>query len=339
MTRRIRLKDIAEDLGLAVITISKALRDSPDISAATRARVQEKARDLGYQPNWAARSLAGRQTNVIGMIVPDLVHPFFSAVAKTVSSELRKHDYYVLIASTDEDPALEDEEVRSLVGRQIDGLILASARSSIDAASPVSGLAGSGVPLVLVDRHPSNVRAHYVGVNDRQVGVLAARHLLSRGYRRLAHIGGRQISPAEERLEGFRSEIQEQGMSLPPEYVVQPTSADADPERGGSEAMKRLCTLSQPPDAVFCFNDMIAIGAMGAANELGLSIPKDIAIIGSANVPYGSMLRTSLTTIDQDCVDIGRRAARLMLRLIEQKGQGRLRRLLVEPMLVQRAST
>ena len=182
-----RLKDIAKDLNLSVVTISKVLRDHPDISQETRQRVLKRMKELNYRPNLAARALVTGRSYIAGLVVPDLVHPFFGQVAKGLSQGLRKKGYSVVLSSSEDDPELERQEIELLLARRVDVLIVASTQSTVESFQRLTELK---VPYVLIDRKFDGLAANFVGVDDGAVGALATTHLIDVGCRRIAHIGG-----------------------------------------------------------------------------------------------------------------------------------------------------
>src|SRR5689334_7947420 len=182
-----RLKDIAQDLNISVVTVSKVLRDHPDIGPETRQRVLQRMKELNYRPNLAARALVSGRTHAIGLIVPDLVHPFFGQVAKALAGVLRAKGYSLVLSSSDDDPALEQEEVEQLLARRVDVLVVASAQCDPEKFRHVQELK---TPLILIDRKIESLATHCVGIDDVEAGRIATQHLLDVGCRNLAHIGG-----------------------------------------------------------------------------------------------------------------------------------------------------
>ena len=332
----VRMKDIARDLGVSVVTVSKVLRNHSDISAETRERVLKRVKELNYRPNLAARALVTGRTNMVGLVVPDLVHPFFAEVAKGISSVLRKKGYGLVISSSEEDPELERQEIDDLLARRMDVLILASTQWTVEAFRRIESL---NTPYVLIDRKFTGLASHFVGVDDERVGAMATKHLIEQGCRRIAHIRGRETSPAIGRFEGYRRALREHGLAFDSRYVVTGSSADDAGEVSGYRAMQRLLDLEKWPDAVFCFNDSIALGAMKAIFEAGLNVPKQIAIVGCGNFSYTGLLRVPLTTVDQQSSAIGVEAAKLALRAARAKKPIRPKEILLEPKLVARASS
>jgi LacI family transcriptional regulator len=329
-----RMIDIARDLGVSLMTVSKALRSHSDISEQTRARVMKRARELDYRPNWIARSLVTRRTYVIGLVIPDLMHSFFAEVAKGVTRKFEPLNYQIVIANSDENAAIEERQVELLMARSVDGLIIASSQPS-GRRTLFATLASRGVPYVLIDRSPSGLDANFVGVKDEEIGAMATEHLIEQGCRRIAHIRGPAIAPGTGRLRGYGRALARHGLKAPPEYVVSGQHSDGS----GYEAMRQLLKLTPPPDGVFCYNDPVAAGAIKAVLEMGLNVPNDVAIIGAGNVHYSDLLRVPLSTIDQSSSAIGETAAELLVTCIESKTPVPVKRILIAPQLIVRESS
>ena len=307
----VRMKDIAQDLGVSVMTVSKALRNHTDISEKTRDRVLARARKLGYQPNWIARSLVTRRTHMVGLVIPDMMHSFFAEVAKGVTQKFQPLGYQIVISNSDENAELEESQIQLLLARAVDGLIIASAQTSGKNRS-FQSMRASKVPFVLIDRVPPGVDAHFVGVKNEEIGALATSHLIEQGCRRIAHIRGPAISTGNLRLQGYRRALAKAGLNQPPEYVVRGDHGD---ERG-YVAMRQLLQLKKRPDGVFCFNDPVAAGAIQAILEAGLRVPDDVAVVGAGNVHYSDQLRVPLTTVDQSSLLTGEKAAEMLAKCI-----------------------
>jgi LacI family transcriptional regulator len=330
----VTMLDIAKGLNVSVVTVSKVLRNQGKISAATRRRVLRRAKELNYRTNWIARSLVTRRTYTIGLLLPDFTHPFFAEIAKAVAEAVRPHGYHVVISYFEEDASLERNEAESLVARQVDGLIVASAQPP-ERIELFEGIRKRKVPFVLIDRPIPGARASFVGADNEAIGRLATNHLIEQGCRRIAHLRGPALGIAAERLAGYRRTLEQRDFPIPANYVVQARYDD----NSGYEAMRKLLRARPMPDGVFCFNDPVAIGAMKAILEAGLTIPDDIAVVGAGNVHYSDLLAVPLTTVDQGTRQIGSRAAELLLEQIGSKRALRPKRILIKPKLVVRQST
>ena len=328
----VTMQDIARGLNVSVVTVSKVLRNKGKISVATRRRVLRRAKELNYQTNWIARSLVTRRTFTIGLLLPDFTHPFFAEIAKAIAETVRPHGYHVIISYFEENPKLEKNEAESLLARQVDGLILASAQSGADAFEHIQR---RKVPFVLIDRPIAGVQASFVGVDNEAIGQLATIHLVERGCKRVAHLRGPGIGIATGRMEGYRRALAKRNLPVSSRYVIEAGYQDCT----GHDAMRKLLRAKPIPDGVFCYNDPVAIGAMRAISEVGLRVPDDIAVVGAGNVHYSDFLAVPLTTVDQGTSEIGKRAADLLLERIVSKRALRPKRVLIEPKLVIRQST
>lgn len=331
----VRLKDIAEDLGISAVTVSKAIRGGRDIGEKTRNRVLKRMRELNYHPNMMARGLASGRTYTVGLVVPDLVQPYFAELAKYIGEVLRSANRALILASSEDDPQIEQNEIRALLSRGIDVLLIASCqRGSKDPFQFVD----PRTPYILLDRNLPHLSANFVGIDDFRAGEIATEHLIATGKRRIAHIGGKRIHPSTERLRGYRSALTKHKLVLPEEYVVIQDRLEMQGDTAGHRSMQELLKLKEPPDAVFCYNDATAIGAMHAAWEAGLSIPEEIAFVGCGNVGYATYLRHPLTSIDQAIPEQGRVAGAMALGL-DRAADQRPKTVLLEPRLVVRGST
>jgi LacI family transcriptional regulator len=308
----VRLKDIARDLGVSVVTVSKVLRGNTDISEATRRRVLKRMKELNYQPNMMARGLASGCTYTVGLVVPDLVHPFFAEFAKSLSGVLRTNSRALILASSEEDPEIERQEIRTLLNRGVDVLLIASCQANL---RNFYELGDTRTPYVLFDRNFHHLAAHFVGSDDVAVGEMATRHLVDIGRKRIAHIGGKNTSPSFDRLRGYRNALIQFGLPTSDDYVVVRERVEEAGDIAGFQAMQELLKLKQRPDAVFCYNDLTALGAIEATLQSGLRVPEDIAVIGCGNLRYANYLKVPLSSIDHGTVELGRLAGEFALSL------------------------
>lgn len=330
------MKDIAQELGLSSITVSKVLRNHPDISEETRQRVLKRVAELDYRPNEMARSLATGRSFLVGLVVPGLLHSFFAEVATGLSSVIGAEGYSLIVASSEEKHELEQEEIRKLMARRLDALVIASCGSGIEIFDK---LGKQGLPYILIDRRIPGLNANFVGIDDKKAGLVATKHLFEIGRRRIAHIAGRINSTGLGRLEGYRMALSEVGLPYREELVVSGAFVDTHVVEQGYAAMKSLLGLAERPDAVFCHNDPMAIGAMSAILDAGLRIPEDIAVIGCGNLQVNSSLRVALSSIDQHAALLGERAGGLILDILRVKTKPPARTIVLEPSLVVRKST
>jgi LacI family transcriptional regulator len=332
----VRLKDIARDLGVSVITVSKALHDHSDISDETKARVLKRCKELNYRPNLAARALVTGHSKLIGFVVPDILHSFFSEIVRAVSSSLQGTGYTLVTASSEQDPKLERQAVEQLIARGVDALLVASAQSSVEMFRRVEE---AGIPYILIDRNFAGLAAHFIGVNDQEVGAIATWHLAEAGCKRIAHIGGTGISPVVGRMEGYKRVLSRLGLPSDPELIYNAALVEELGDATGYSATSKLLQRDPPPDGIFCYNDAIAYGAIAAVLDAGLRVPEDVAIVGCGNLLYNKFLKIPLSSVDQQTAAIGQKAGTLALQLIEADAPVPPQRILLEPKLVIRDST
>lgn len=332
----IRMKDIAKDLGLSVVTVSKVLRDHPDIGEETRKRVLQRVKELDYEPNILARSLVTGRSYLVGLIVPGLIHPFFAEVAKALSSAIVGKGYSLIVSSSEEDPELEAREIRHLVARRLDALVIASSSSDTQIFRRMHN---QSQPFILIDRAFDGLDADFVGIDDVAAGRIATSHLIEIGRRHIAHISGRENSTGVRRREGYVEALRAHKLPVREDYTISRDFVDTDSHRQGAEAMRQLIQRTPRPDGVFCYNDPMAIGAMNVILDAGLRVPEDIALVGCGNLNYNEWLRVPLTSIDQQSHLIGERAGEILLNVIEGRGGSQPAKIILEPRLIVRAST
>ena len=328
------MKRIAGELGVSITTVSKVLNNHADISEATRSRVLAKVEELGYQRNAVARSLTLRRTHTLGIVIPDLMHSFFVEIIAGIEPVASVRGYGLLLCSSGEDPGKERSELEMLRGRQVDGVVLASAPAPGN-TELLLGLTRLGTSLVMIDRddHPT-VKCHRVLTDDERVGQLATSHLLDLGRRAIAHIGGPNMQHAKRREKGWRDALKARHIKPPDDWIVRGGFMEAD----GYRSMKRLLTVRPRIDAVFAANDPAAIGAMKAIWESGMRVPQDVAIVGAGDIAHGDLLRVPLTTVGWSRKDQGRHAAELMLNGVEGENEPP-QRVVIPPRLIVRESS
>jgi LacI family transcriptional regulator len=262
------------------------------------------------------------------------MHSFFAEVAKGLARELAPLGYQIVLANSEENAETERRELQSLLARNVDGLVVASAQRDWRRGIP-HVLKNTTTPFVLIDRMPSGVNVNYVGSCDEDLGTLATEHLISQGCLRLAHLRGPDNPNGVRRLQSFQAAVQKNGLKSSPRYIVEGGTTD----ESGYRAMQELLRLKAVPDGVFCYNDPVAAGAMKAILENGRKIPEDIAVIGAGNVHYSDLLRVPLSTIDQGAAQIGETAARILVECMGAKTPPAPRSVLITPRLVVRDSS
>jgi DNA-binding LacI/PurR family transcriptional regulator len=330
---RTSLKSLANHLGLSPSTISRALRNHPDINEETKLRVHIAAKTFDYFPDSVAQGLKNKSTRTIGVIVPEFRNFFFSSVISGIESCLYDAGYSLVVCQSHEDSVREAFSVRTLVAQRVAGILVSIAQntSSLD---HFHFLKQRGIPYVFFDRAPDDSSVTRVVVDDEGGAITATEHLIERGYRRIAHLAGpARISIAQLRERGYRKALERHG--LPPGPIIHGGLNEED----GRLGMTQLLDADPRPDAVLCVTDPVAIGAFVVLKERGVKIPGDIALTGFSNSPITSLLDPPLTTVEQPSVDIGVCAASLLLRRVEHPSQKHPHEELLRTSLVIRKST
>ncbi|HEX3985690.1 MAG TPA: LacI family DNA-binding transcriptional regulator [Acidobacteriaceae bacterium] len=334
---RIRLKDIAEDLNLSKMTISKVLRGQTDISDATRARVLQRVKELNYIPNVSASSLRTGQTRTMGLILPSLGIPYLAEIAAGISRTLSPEKYGLIVSSSENDLDAEQKQIDVFLSLQVDALLLVSLQ---EAALFFEALQRrTEMPVIFVASRPSGITERYVGIDEEEVGRTACEHLIQSGCRRIAYIRGFHSAAGDMRSQGYRHALRRNGIEVQPELVVETMNMQQSEYQRGSGAMEKLLSRRKRPDGVMTYSDMLAVGAMDAASRAGMRIPEDIRFSGCGNDPLLCTMGTPLTSIDTGGQDVGERAGKLALRLVgHPKGRG-AQTILLKPKVVKRRSS
>jgi LacI family repressor for deo operon, udp, cdd, tsx, nupC, and nupG len=308
----VSIKDIAQAANVTPGTVSRALRNSPRVKAETKQRIQRLADEMGYSPDAQARSLVLGRTQTVGVVVTTMTDPFIGGIVQTIESAAHDHGYAVILASSNDIPEREIAAVEMLQSRRVDGLIITSSRVG---ALYQERLEKLRVPVVFMNSlaEHSGQQTFSVGVDNHHGGYLATNHLIQKGHRRIAYVA----SPSDrsdnvERMTGYRDALTEAGIGFDPSLIAQGTGRAG----GGRRALPVLLSLDDAPSAVFCYNDMTAIGLMAAAQEGGLSLPQELAIVGFDDIAFAQFTHPRLTTIAQPVGQLGRRAVDMVLTLL-----------------------
>jgi LacI family transcriptional regulator len=326
-----QIRDIAADAQVSVATVSRVLNGSRTVNEALRVRVVESVARLGYQPNVFARSLRLHKSFVLGVIIPSITNPFFTAVARAVEDTALEAGYAVAICSSDQDMARERRYLDVLRNRMVDGaLVTVADRQSSDLAP----LLQSGMPVVLVDRCLTGVTLDSVTVDTRRGAYMAVEHLLGRGYRRIGLVGGPpHVSTAVSKLEGFRQALTDHGLPIEADLMVAGEYTDAS----GYEAGARLLGLRNPPEAVVVANNQMTLGFFRLVRERCLRVPQEMAFIGFDDAPWAALVVPPVTVIDQPTYDLGRCATELLLERLDG-GRREIRHAVLPTRLIVRGS-
>ncbi|MGW2821948.1 LacI family DNA-binding transcriptional regulator [Streptomyces sp. NPDC001443] len=332
---RVSLKDVAERAGVSIKTVSNVVNNYPHVTPAMRARVQSAIDELGYRPNLTARHLRKGRTGIIALAVPELGNPYFAELAGAVIDAAAEHEFTVLLDHTRGDREQEILVSQGLPARVIDGLILSPLELE---AEDLQGRSDD-VPLVLLGERVYDLPYDHIAIDNVAAARCAVRHLLGRGRTRIAYLGARTDSanrPAHLRLAGWREELGVAGVPAPDSLVVPVGGWDRD---DGARAMAQLLDSGVRPDAVFAYNDLIAIGAMRVLHERGLRVPWDVAVVGFDDLAEGRFGAVTLTTVSPDKQAIARMAVASLLRSLSGREVPGGRELTAEFRLVEREST
>ncbi|HUB30828.1 MAG TPA: LacI family DNA-binding transcriptional regulator [Terracidiphilus sp.] len=332
-----RLKDIAADLNLSKMTISKVLRGQTDISEATKARVLKRVKELNYIPNLSASSLRTGETKTIGLILPSIGKPCLAEIAAGVHRVVAAAGYSVIVCSSDDDLESEQRQVEILVSLQVDALLIVSLQETAAFFEQMPKI--RPMPLIFVSQMPAAATESYVGVREEEVGWLAAHHLAKCGCKRIAYLRGPRTLVGDLRADGYRRALRECGLSASPDLVIATMNSDRSEYAHGHETMERLLGRRGRPDGVMAYTDLMTVGAMDAATRSGIRIPDEIRFVGCGDDPLLCRMRIPLTSIDTCESDLGQRAGRLALRAIANGNGTGPQKALVKPRLVKRESS
>lgn len=303
--------DVAKRAGVSKTSVSRYLnsQEQGHMSEETKKRIQDAIRELHYKPNNIARGLKGKGTNVIGVVINDMTNPFFIQVIRGIEMELKNYDYNILICDSYLSVEKEVESLQMLEQRQIDGIIL------VGMNMPAEHLANLTLkaPVVLLERSGEGTPYEAVQIDNRRGGYEAVEHLIRQGHKKIAHITGNMDSAvARERRQAYIDCMKEHHLPLLEGYQVE-GKYDID---SGYAGIQRLMELKNPPTAVFCANDLMAIGAIRYLLEYGYHIPEEVAIVGYDDIEVAAMVTPALTTIKQPVLELSRLATRILLNKI-----------------------
>jgi LacI family transcriptional regulator len=307
----VTINDVAEHANVSKATVSHVINNTRFVADETRSRVMQVITDLGYQPSMVARSLTTNRTGTIGIIVSDVANNFFGDVLKGIEDIFRPYSISLMVCNTDEILEREDHYIDLLLGQRVDGIIAAATSQKWDVLGKAESL---HTPLVVVDRAYEGLAGPYVGVKNAEGARMGVRHLIEAGYRSIGILAGFQrLSTMRERLSGFRQGLDENGIALPEAWCIpSPLSIEA-----GREAALKLLRLPDRPRAIFINNNLLSLGTLQAVQELGLSCPQDVALIGFDDPPWAAVSCPPLTVIRQPSRQVGRVAAQVLLDLMD----------------------
>ncbi len=330
-SRAATIRRVAERAGVSIATVSRSFADPQAVSAELRVRVQEAARALGYRPSRAARALRVGTSQTVGVVIPDLENPFFTAVVRGIDAVLQAAGYTLLLSNADEDTARERNILETFRAEGVAGIIFVPINA---AGGTYRQVLAPPVQVVAVDRLPEDLRADLVTVDNVEGTRIGVAHLFAMGHREVALLGGpSRHSTARERERGYQQALHAAGLPLRSEFVHRGDFR----EGSGYDGMKALMALRRRPTAVFVANNLMTLGAFRALHEAGIRIPEEVALVGFDDMPWATSLNPPLTAVSQPAQDIGSSAADLLFDRIARPDRA-VRHLILETTLVVRAS-
>jgi LacI family transcriptional regulator len=311
----IRQSDIAKELNISRVTVSKALRDHPDISKAMKLKIGKTARKMGYVPNLIARQLNSRRTFTIGVVVPDLENSFFSYIVDTMIDYATEHNYHMILTVSREKQSIEKQNIENLIGMRVDGLLVCLSQETKD-RQVFKVVEKMKIPLVFFDRAFENMKFSRVVFNDRPGSSNSVNRMIEEGYTRFASFAGySNTNIGKQRLDGYIEALTKNKIPVKKEWIIEGGFELKD----GYESFKKLNCSGSLPEIIFTVNDRVALGAYKAAKEAGLNIPEDIGIFGFGFNEITDFFDPQFTVINQDPRKMGLEAIKLIISEIEKE--------------------
>ena len=317
----VTLKQIAEELGISITTVSKALKNYPDVSDRTRKLVRETASILNYTPNSFAVNLRTKESKIIGLIIPEIMHHFFSSVVKSIVAEAEKKGYLVITLQSNESYELEKKQLDLLVNKRVDGILISLANETSN-YKHLTQVIENETPLVMFDKIAKTVKCSKVIIDDRKAAFKATQHLIDIGCKRIAHFRGPLLPQNSiDRFLGYKQALIENNIAYDPTLVY--LLNDMSFEEGKNFA-KQLLKDHKYVDGIFINTDLVAIGAITEFNNQGIRVPEQINVVGFSNWFMASVISPSLTTINQPGLKMGKKAFKLLYKEIKKKKKNKV---------------
>jgi len=308
------MHDVARLARVSVTTVSTIVNGRAGVSPELTRRVEDAIATLDYHPNEVARSLKVNRTFIIGVVIPDVSNLFFNAMLQGVGTKARQHGYSVVLCDSHEDPVEERALLKTLVGRRVDGILLASAQSDLAESS----LARRRPPIICIDREPRGFKGRAVVIDNVLASYQATRYLIELGHERIAAITGPETTlTGSGRTEGFRKALHDAHIPLPDEYL----RLGGFSMEGGYRAALEFLRLPNPPTAVFACNNRMTLGLMRALKDLGLSCPHDVSVCGFDDFDWSELFSPRITTVVQPSYHMGELATEMLLQIIKAPDQ------------------
>ena len=333
--RRVSLKDIANELGVSISTVSRALKDHYDLSPEIIAKVKALAKEWNYAPNPFAMSLLKQQTKTIGVIVPDIVTHFYSSIISGIENKAGENGYYIIISSSQESHRKEKENLKNLLNLRVDGLIVCLSQDTMD-FSHFESVLDSEIPLIFFDRVCRTEEFSSVVIDNVEAAKELTVHLFKNGSKKVAHIAGPpNLNITKERVEGYKKGLEECGLTFDPDLLIHCNLSIEE----AAVATNKLLSLKNPPDAIFGVNDMVIFSAMKEIKKKKLKVPEDIALVGFTDEFHATVVEPNLTAVAHPTFEIGKEAARLLLNEINSPVKKTVQQVTMKAKLIERESS
>lgn len=319
MTKKITIKDVAKALNISVATVSRAMRNAADVSPETRQRVLAYTQEVNFEPSLIAQSLVRKSTRIIGVIVPSIHSNYFSQALSGMTDVAEEQDYHLMICQSNEQVAIENRSIRKLLSCSIDGLLISFSKNTTG-ADELKKVREQNVPLVMFDRILGELDCAKVVVDEYEGAYKAVTHLIHKGCRRIAHLGGPvDLSVSHHRKQGYLDALQQHNIPVIPSLIAHSKSFEED----AIYALQKIMKSDVKPDAFFCINDLSAITTIRYLMRKGYHVPKDIKVIGFNNDPVSAVSEPSVTTIMQPGYEVGKLAMGVLIDEIKGKTKGK----------------
>ncbi|MFD2036958.1 LacI family DNA-binding transcriptional regulator [Belliella marina] len=334
---QVTITDLARELNVSPSTISRALNNSPFISEERKKVILDLAKKMNYSPNQLALSLLNKRTKILGVVVPEITSYYFSTAINGIQDKVGSSGYKLMISQSNESFEEEIRLMEAMALVRVDGFLISPSSNTVN-FDHFEKIKGSGFPLVIFDRDCLGFEADKVVVDDYSGAFQAVEYLIQTGCKRIAHItGSANLSTARHRKNGYLDALIKNNYPVLDELIV---IGDDSSSESGVACMQKLLDLDQMPDAVFCYNDAIAIGAMSIIREKGVQIPEQISLVGFDDEPYSSYFKPSLTSVWQPIYDLGLLSAKILLDNLDfDKESAEFRFEVLKPELVIRESS
>jgi len=307
----VTIEDVAKHAGVSDATVSRVLSNKPHVREEVRSRVLSSVAELGYQPSRVARSLRAQRSQTIGLIISDIQNPFFTALVRAVEDVANANEHAIFLCNTDENIEKEKVYIDLMQAEHVAGVLITPTR---EAGGSTRKLLDANIPVVVVDRYVSDVEVDTVVVDNVRGAYSVVQHLIDMGHRRIgAVLGFPRITTGRERLEGYLQALSKNGIHADPDLIQDNTPN----QHWGYKLTEKLLSLPEPPSAIFTGNVLLTIGALRAIHDKGLIIPRDVALAAYDETDWASLVVPALTTVEQPTYELGKVAAELLLKRMQ----------------------